>query len=214
VRIQRIERRYTVISDINFAIDQAFREENISIPFPQRDLHLVSYPRTETASTAPAPKPADETIRTRIIHDPEHVTRSHREDVRIPVNADEVWSAITDIDILKKWLASDGEFRPFIGGPFALQLQDETEMSGRIDIFMPPRRMRLVIAPRENENPLASGPITIDFILKQHERKEKTELTVIIAGIPASEDWEMDFRRTEDRWRTALEELKEYLSAK
>ncbi|MGB5344938.1 MAG: mechanosensitive ion channel domain-containing protein [Woeseia sp.] len=214
VRIQRIERRYTVISDINFAIDQAFREENISIPFPQRDLHMVSYPKTETREKQLPPKSVDETIRTRIIHDPEHVTRSHREDVRIPVAADEVWSAVTDIDILKKWLANDGEFRPFIGGPFALQLLDETEMTGRIDIFMPPRRMRLVIAPRENENPLASGPITIDFILKQDAGKETTELTVIIAGIPASEDWEMDFRRTEDRWRVALEELKEYLSSK
>lgn len=29
-------------SDINFAIDKAFREQNIEIPFPQRDLHLRS----------------------------------------------------------------------------------------------------------------------------------------------------------------------------
>ncbi|MGB5354320.1 MAG: mechanosensitive ion channel domain-containing protein [Woeseia sp.] len=214
VRVQRIERRFSVLSDINFAIDAAFREENITIPFPQRDLHLVSYPKAEVKEKPPERKSLDETIRTRIIHDPEHVTRSHREDVRIAVGADDLWAAITDISSMKKWLVNDGEFRPFIGGPFKLQLQDETEMSGRIDIFMPPRRMRLVIAPRENENPLASGPITIDFILKQDDGKEKTELTVIIAGIPASEDWEMDFRRTEDRWHTALEELKEYLAPK
>jgi len=29
-------------SDIRFAIDAAFREKNIQIPFPQRDLHIVS----------------------------------------------------------------------------------------------------------------------------------------------------------------------------
>jgi len=29
-------------SDIRFSIDKAFREEGISIPFPQRDLHIVS----------------------------------------------------------------------------------------------------------------------------------------------------------------------------
>ncbi|MBT8086186.1 MAG: mechanosensitive ion channel, partial [Woeseia sp.] len=214
VRIQRIERRFSVLSDLNFAIDKAFREEDITIPFPQRDLHLVSYPPSETKTEPQKRKPVDETIRTRIIHDPDQVTRSHREDVRLNVGADEVWGALTDIDALKKWLATDGEFRPFIGGPFALQLQDETEMSGRIDIFMPPRRMRLVIAPRENENPLASGPITIDFIVKKIEDDKRTELTVIVAGIPASEDWQMDFRRTEDRWHTALEELKEYLSPK
>ena len=29
-------------SDIRFAIDQAFRKNNIKIPYPQRDLHIVS----------------------------------------------------------------------------------------------------------------------------------------------------------------------------
>ena len=29
-------------SDIRFAIDQAFRQNNIKIPYPQRDLHIVS----------------------------------------------------------------------------------------------------------------------------------------------------------------------------
>jgi potassium-dependent mechanosensitive channel len=27
-------------SDLNFAIDQAFRERGIELPFPQRDIHL------------------------------------------------------------------------------------------------------------------------------------------------------------------------------
>jgi small-conductance mechanosensitive channel len=31
-----------VISDLNFAIDKIFRENNIQIPFPQRDLHIRS----------------------------------------------------------------------------------------------------------------------------------------------------------------------------
>ena len=35
-------RQYFVISDLNFAIVQAFRERDIEIPFPQRDLHVRS----------------------------------------------------------------------------------------------------------------------------------------------------------------------------
>lgn len=31
-----------VQSDIRFAIDRAFRENNVSIPFPQRDVHLIT----------------------------------------------------------------------------------------------------------------------------------------------------------------------------
>lgn len=38
--IRNIDNRLRVISDINFAIDKAFREAKISIPFPQRDVHI------------------------------------------------------------------------------------------------------------------------------------------------------------------------------
>ena len=34
--------RELVLSDLRFSIDKAFREKDIVIPFPQRDLHLVS----------------------------------------------------------------------------------------------------------------------------------------------------------------------------
>lgn len=38
--VRKIDRRLTVISDINFAIDAAFREKGIEIPFPQRDINF------------------------------------------------------------------------------------------------------------------------------------------------------------------------------
>ncbi len=42
--IQNIDTRLTVISDMNFAIDAAFREHNVEIPFPQRDVHVRNLP--------------------------------------------------------------------------------------------------------------------------------------------------------------------------
>ena len=44
VHLYDVDRRLSTISDINFAIDRAFREEGIEIPFPQRDLHVKSLP--------------------------------------------------------------------------------------------------------------------------------------------------------------------------
>ena len=42
VWIEDPTRQYIVTSDLNFAIVQAFRERDITIPFPQRDLHVRS----------------------------------------------------------------------------------------------------------------------------------------------------------------------------
>lgn len=38
--IRNIDARFQVTSDLNFAIDKAFREANIEIAFPQRDIHI------------------------------------------------------------------------------------------------------------------------------------------------------------------------------
>jgi small-conductance mechanosensitive channel/uncharacterized protein YndB with AHSA1/START domain len=211
VRIARIDRRFSVQSDINFSIDKAFREANITIPFPQRDLHLISFPEQQKPEVPPKEEEKEEdTSRSGLYQQPDSVTRSHREEVDLPVGIDDVWTAVTQIDSINQWLAKEGEFAPHIGGRFALSLRDDTDMSGRIDIFLPPKRMRLVIALREGDDLLASGPTTIAFTLAEHDKK--TRLTVSVSGIPATEEWEEDYRRSEDRWRNALVELQELLA--
>ena len=42
VWINDASRQYLVRSDLNFAVVKAFREQGITIPFPQRDLHIQS----------------------------------------------------------------------------------------------------------------------------------------------------------------------------
>jgi small-conductance mechanosensitive channel len=44
VFLHNVDSRLSVISDLNFAIDKAFREQGIEIPFPQRDLHVKNLP--------------------------------------------------------------------------------------------------------------------------------------------------------------------------
>ncbi len=52
VFIREIDRRFDVVSDINFAIDGAFRREGVEIPFPQRDLHVKNWPRDPISPSA------------------------------------------------------------------------------------------------------------------------------------------------------------------
>ncbi|MEJ2673715.1 MAG: mechanosensitive ion channel [Acidihalobacter sp.] len=43
--IRDVGERLSVHSDLNFAIDAAFREVGIQIPFPQRDIHIITPPQ-------------------------------------------------------------------------------------------------------------------------------------------------------------------------
>ena len=140
----------------------------------------------------------------------ESITRSHTEEVTLSAEIGDIWRGLTDIATIKQWSGGDGQFSPYIGGAYDLSFKDGTRNQGRIDIFMPPRRMRLVEAPREGEEPLATGPMTIDFRLTEDDGK--TDLTVIVAGIPATEEWEEDYNRSIILWREALAELKDLLS--
>lgn len=42
VFIHSIDQKFQAISDLNFAIESIFREHNIQIPFPQRDVHIIN----------------------------------------------------------------------------------------------------------------------------------------------------------------------------
>ncbi len=41
--IKQIRRRFDATSELHFAVDKAFRENGVEIPFPQRDLHVRSW---------------------------------------------------------------------------------------------------------------------------------------------------------------------------
>ncbi|MGD9386369.1 MAG: mechanosensitive ion channel, partial [Thioalkalispiraceae bacterium] len=58
--ILNVDSRLSVISDLNFAIDAGFRENNIEIPFPQRDLHVKHWPPNQGGSDPGATPGSDQ----------------------------------------------------------------------------------------------------------------------------------------------------------
>jgi small-conductance mechanosensitive channel len=98
-RIYRIDRRFSVTSDLNFAIDRAFRDAGITIPFPQRDLHVVSLPKDDTEKTKQieqaTPAAADPAL-ARAAPQPESVTRIYKRDVDLAASAEDVWEPMAN----------------------------------------------------------------------------------------------------------------------
>ena len=109
---------------------------------------------------------------------------------------------------MQNWAIEDGEFSPYVGGKFDVTFRGGYQMAGRTDVYLPHRRLRMVVSLGAEEKPLPSGPITIEFTLRQSDKL--TTVTVNVAGIPDSEDWEEYYRLSVDRWSTALAELKTY----
>jgi potassium efflux system protein len=60
VRILRIPRRFDVISALNFEIDRRFRESDITIPFPQRDINIKHTDTPPTIIDEQKPKSTDD----------------------------------------------------------------------------------------------------------------------------------------------------------
>jgi small-conductance mechanosensitive channel len=62
--IRNVDHRLSVISDVNFAIEKAFREADITIPFPQTDVHLHYVPgqheQRESVVTGESPDDLDD----------------------------------------------------------------------------------------------------------------------------------------------------------
>jgi len=208
VRVKHIERRFSIKSDLNFEVDKLFRESGVTIPFPQRDLHIIA-PHSESPEGTEVAARDDDIVPAPV---PGPGTRSHSEKLETAADLEQVWAAVTDIEILKRWLARDGAFSPHVGGSFNLELRDGYEIAGRLDIFIPPRRLRAAIVPLGDEAPLPTGPITVEMVLRRND--ECTELTVTVSGIPDSEDWEEYYRLSVDRWEIALLELRKNVFGK
>lgn len=63
--VKSVTKRFDIISELNFAIDEKFKQHNITIPFPQRDLHFKATPEKDDTVMPEFLKPqTDEIIET------------------------------------------------------------------------------------------------------------------------------------------------------
>jgi hypothetical protein len=82
------------------------------------------------------------------------------------------------------------------------------ELEAAVDVFDPPRRLRLIYLPT-NALPPTETALVDDFIL--HVDGDVTAVRLLGSGIPSTKAWEQPFMRIKTGWERALPRLKVFV---
>jgi uncharacterized protein YndB with AHSA1/START domain len=129
---------------------------------------------------------------------------AHRVDVL--ADAEQIWRALTDPAQLCQWCSPRAEVRPRAGGLFRASVDRLTELEAHIDVFDPPRRLRLIYLPSRHLPPAATVMVD-DFILEPMPGGG-TIVRQLGSGVPATPEWDTQYRRLRAGWQAAMTRLK------
>ena len=134
--------------------------------------------------------------------------RGYAHRVDILADAREVWRALTDNQHLTLWCSPDADIRARAGGSFRASVDRVTEFEARIDVFEPQRRLRLIYLPAPGL-PKAASVMIDDFILEQVPGG--TIVRLLGSGVPATAEWDTQYRRLRMSWQAAMTRLKVFV---
>jgi hypothetical protein len=98
--------------------------------------------------------------------------------------------------------------QPRAGGLFRATMERIGELEAHIDVFEPPRRLRLIYLPTSSVPPTDSALVD-DFILDPG--KGVTVVRLLGSGVPSTKEWEQPFMRIKTNWERALPRLKVFV---
>jgi uncharacterized protein YndB with AHSA1/START domain len=131
---------------------------------------------------------------------------AHRVD--IAAGATRIWQALTISSELERWCWPAASIQPRAGGLFRMTSELVGELEASIDVFEPPRRLRLIYLPTSALPPTETALVD-DFILDQGQ--DTTVVRLLGSGIPSTKAWEQPFMRIKTSWERALPRLKVFV---
>jgi len=134
--------------------------------------------------------------------------RGYAHRVDILAEASRVWQALTDVQHLTRWCSPGAEISARAGGLFRASVDRVTEFEAHIDVFEPQRRLRLMYLPCR-ELPRADTVMVDDFILDPVPGG--TIVRLLGSGVPATPEWDTQYRRLRASWPQALTRLKVFV---
>jgi uncharacterized protein YndB with AHSA1/START domain len=135
---------------------------------------------------------------------------AHRVDIRAEIA--EVWQALIEPARLARWYAPQARVDAREGGSFWFRVDADLTREAHIDIYQPPRRLRLIYMPLPGL-PSDDTVIVDDFLLHSEiaapgKGGALTILRLLGSGIPEGEAWNPMYLRLRSGWERGLLRLK------
>ena len=141
-------------------------------------------------------------------------TRGYAQRVDIIADIELVWRALIEPATLAQWYAPDARVDAREGGVYSARHGAELEREAHIDVFLPPRRLRLIYMPLPNL-PDDGTVVVEDFLLDRNPNAARaqgvdavTVLRLMGSGIPEGPAWHSTYVALRRGWERALLRLK------
>jgi uncharacterized protein YndB with AHSA1/START domain len=133
-------------------------------------------------------------------------TRGYAQRIDIDGPVSVVWSALCGPALLPLWLGEDARMTPQSGGSWSGTLAPGLERHAMVDVFDPPRRLRLIYLPPEHLS--AFDGAVADDILLEAEDAQRTIVRLLCSGMPDLPEWNMHYLKVRAGTERALSRLK------
>lgn len=132
-------------------------------------------------------------------------TRGFAQRIDIEARVPKVWNVLCGPTTLPLWLSEDARMRPQQGGSWSATIGPGLERHAMIDVFDPPRRLRLIYLPPD-KLPTFDGAVADDILLEAEG--ETTIVRLLCSGVPDLPQWSTHFSRVRAASERALARLK------
>jgi uncharacterized protein YndB with AHSA1/START domain len=131
---------------------------------------------------------------------------AQRIDIGSPVT--KVWGALCGPMLVPLWLGEDARVRPQQGGSWSATIAPGLERHAMIDVFDPPRRLRLIYLPPEDLSTF-DGAVSDDILLEAEG--QRTIVRLLCSGVPDLPEWNAHYLRVRAASERTLARLKTLL---
>jgi uncharacterized protein YndB with AHSA1/START domain len=132
-------------------------------------------------------------------------TRGFAHRIDIAASPMQVWTALSAPGLVPLWLGADAKVTARQGGSWAVTVAPGLTRDAMIDVFEPPRRLRLIYLPPA-DLPSFDGAVVDDILLDGEA--DGTIVRLLCSGMPDLPEWSPVFSKVRATSERALSRLK------